>query len=270
MEKLSTFHFPQNGIECYYHTGSVENALDILEFNHLFGSLPSRVNDPDDLKISIQNLEECPWAKSTGQSSPIIETAIKKAISNKMVLDRVYRFVCLAKAQQVDNEPASELCFWNVYANHFKGVRFKFLVDKEFLCIPSPQEAMSDNIDYAGRLATIDASRLHSKSDIESLIKCDSFLKDLCYSKAPKWKTEHEFRLGSIYCKLHLAMSRITSKEERFFVFNPCKLREVTVGCNAIETDVERLRLMLQDKGVPLRRVKLNLQYETLSGHLDE
>ena len=42
LDTLSTYAFPPTGIACYYHTASVRNALDILEWNHLFGSLPSR------------------------------------------------------------------------------------------------------------------------------------------------------------------------------------------------------------------------------------
>lgn len=141
MEKLSTYGFPPDGLECYYFTGSVENALDILVFNHLFGSMPSKVNDPEDFKIAIAKLSNSPllqWLPSSNRNN--VETNANAALADKTMMDRVCRFVCFAKAQKVDKDCESGLYFWHTYADHFKGVRFKFCIDKDFMVIPPSNE----------------------------------------------------------------------------------------------------------------------------------
>ena len=219
LDTLSTYAFPPTGIACYYHTASVRNALDILECSHLFGSLPSKVNDPGDLKISIVNLDESPLLQSraAGLDRKAIQKRVSAALADKTIMDRTYRFVCLADADKVDADSQSELRFWNDYANHFKGVRFKFIVDKEFLLTPSSNNAFVGMMDYMGCAATIDAVNVNDISDIKQLIDQDQFLKDLCYSKSEEWKSEYELRIGSTYSRLKLDMSKITSKEESFF-----------------------------------------------------
>lgn len=267
MEKLSTYGFPPDGLECYYFTGSVENALDILVFNHLFGSMPSKVNDPEDLKITVANLSSSPllqWLSSCNRSN--IEMNVNAALADKTMMDRTCRFVCFAKAQEVDKDRDSELYFWRRYADNFKGVRFKFRIDKDFLYKPSSYETFCGDIDYNGRTATVDGSVVGNQFGIRAQVAKEQLLKDLCYSKSAKWKNEHEFRLGSVYTRLHLMMSRITSKEERYFIFNPQKLMEVAVGCNAPMVDAEILTKIARSRGVILRRAKVNLQYETICG----
>lgn len=266
LDKLSTYAFPSKGIACYYHTASVRNALDILEFNHLFGSLPSKVNDPDDLKISIVNLDKSPLllSRASGLDSKAIQKRINAVLADKAIMDRTYRFVCLADADKVDADSQSELRFWNDYANHFKGVRFKFIVDKEFLLTPLSNDAFVGMMDYTGRTATIDAANLKDMSDIKQLIAQNQFLKDLCYSKSDEWKSEYELRIGSTYLRLKLEMSKITSKEERFFCFSPESIIEVSVGYDADKIDIGKLLSMLQVRNIPLRVAMLNLQYGTL------
>ena len=266
LDKLSTYAFPPKGIACYYHTASIRNALDILEFNHLFGSLPSKVNDPDDLKISIVNLDKSPLIQSRASEldSKAIQKRINAVLADKAIMDRTYRFVCLADADKVDADSQSELRFWNYYSNHFEGVRFKVIVDKDFLLTPSPNDTFVGMIDYTGRIATIDAMNVKDRLDIKQLIAQNQFLKDLCYSKSNEWKSEYELRIGSTYLRLKLEMSRITSKEERFFCFNPESIIEVSVGYDADKVDIGKLQLMLQARNIPLKEAKLNLQYETL------
>lgn len=265
LEKLSTSSFPDGGIECYYYTASVENALDIIEFNHLFGSLPSKVNDSDDCKITLIRLDESPLLASISEEERErrIEE-INKSLANKFIMDRVFRFICLAEASKVDTHPCSEQWFWDEYANHFKGVRFKFQIDRDFLVHPCPNEAFCEKISYTGRMATVDCSRLVRSEDVLSQVNIEQFLRDLCYSKSTEWEKEYELRLGSPYRRLNLEMSRITSKEERFFVFNPVKLKEVVVGYAAKDHDVEMLKRLTDLRGVPLRRAMIDLRYVDL------
>ena len=264
LEKLSTYAFPDGGIACYYHTASVRNALDILEFNHLFGSFPSKVNDPDDLRMRIENLDKSPYLQ-TQASGPNL-TAIQKGLNEqvKAIMDRTYRFVCFAEASKVDSDKQSELRFWNEYANHFKGVRLKFVIDKNFSVTPSAADTFVGKIAYNGHVANIDASNVRNLQDIAKMIEGPEFLNNLCYSKSPDWKTEHELRLGSLFSMLKLEMSNITSKEERFFCFNPSNLQEVSVGYAADEVDIGKLKLSLRKINLPLHVVKTDLHYETL------
>ena len=266
VDRLSTYAFPPMGIACYYHTASVRNALDILEYNHLFGSLPSKVNDPGDLKISIVNLDKSPLMQSraAGLDCKAIQKRVSAVLADKTIMDRTFRFVCLADAGKVDADSQSELRFWNDYANHFKGVRFKFIVDKEFLQTPSSNDAFVGMMDYTGRTAVIDAVNVNGISDIKQLIAQDQFLKDLCYSKSDEWKSEYELRIGSTYSRLKLEMSKITSKEERFFCFRPESILEVSVGYDANKIDIGKLQLMLQARNIPLKVAQGSLHYETL------
>ena len=140
----------------------------------------------------------------------------------------------------------------------------QFIVDKDFLLTPSPNDTFVGMIDYTGRIATIDAMNVKDRLDIKQLIAQNQFLKDLCYSKSNEWKSEYELRIGSTYLRLKLEMSRITSKEERFFCFNPESIIEVSVGYDADKVDIGKLQLMLQARNIPLKEAKLNLQYETL------
>lgn len=266
LEKLSTFNFPDGGIECYYHTASVENALDIMEFNHLFGSLPSKVNDPGDCRIKLIRLEESPrFASIPNEKEKYrIKEEINKSLANKFIMDRVFRFVCLAEASKVDTDPCSEQWFWDEYANHFKGVRFKFQIDRGFLVHPCPNETFCERISYTGRTATVDCSHLIRSQDVLSQVNKEQFLRDLCYSKSTKWEKEYELRLGSPYRRLNFEMSKITSKKEWFFVFNPVKLKEVVVGYAATDHDVEMLKQSTDSHGIPLRKAMIDLRYVDL------
>lgn len=262
LEKLSTFSFPDGGIECYYYTASVENALDIIEFNHLFGSLPSKVNDPGDCRIKLIRLEESPlWASIPKEERERRIEEINKNLANKFIMDRVFRFICLAEASKVDTHPCSEQWFWDEYADHFKGVRFKFQIDRDFLVHPCPNEAFCEKISYTGRTATVDCSHLTRSEDVLSQVNIEQFLRDLCYSKSTEWGKEYELRLGSPYWRLNFEMSKITSKEERFFVFNPFKLKEVVVGCAATKHDVEMLKQSTDSRGISLRKAMIDLRY---------
>ena len=270
MDKLSTYGFPRGGIRCYYYTASVENALDIIRCNHLFGSLPSKVNDPDDLRIVISDISISPLLKSTGLNGQEIEDKINEAFeknektnrTNKM--DRIFRFACFAMADKVDKDSKSEIRFWNEYADHFKGVRFTFQVDREFLTMPKPDDAFCGMISYNGHIATIDASNYSTIDDIKSQIASESFLRDLCYSKSPKWANEYELRLGSVYSRLNLEMSQKTSKEERFFTFAPAALKEMVVGYRASDRDVALLKFETSNRNVTLQRAGINLQFDTI------
>lgn len=264
LERLSTYHFPSGGIDCYYHTSSVRNALDILEFNHLFGSFPSKVNDPNDLKISIVNLDKSPYLQSRaqGRNCAAIQEGVNK--KTKEIMDKTYRFVCLAEASKVDSDKQSELRFWNEYADHFKGVRFTFRVDQGFILTPSPNDTFCRMISYDGRTATLDASQINNPDDLRKQIADERFLRCLCYSKSAEWASEYELRLGSTYKRLNLSMSGLTSREERFFVFNPSKLKEVVVGYDASPVDVRLLEQMLQGRQVPLRMALTDLRYKAI------
>ena len=263
LERLSTFNFPDEGIECYYHTASVENALDIMKFNHLFGSLPSKVNDLDDCRIKLTGLEESPRLASIPdeEQKRKAREGVDKSLANKSIMDRVSRFICLAEASKVDTHPCSEWWFWDEYANHFKGVRFKFQIDRDFLVRPCPNETFCERISYTGRTATVDCSHLTKSQDVLSQVNKEQFLRDLCYSKSVEWKKEYELRLWSTYRRLKLEMSRITSKEERFFVFNPVKLKEVVVGYAATDHDIEMLKQSTDSRGIPLRKAMIDLHY---------
>lgn len=264
LDKLSTYAFPTNGMACYYHTASVRNALDILEFNHLFGSFPSKVNDPDDLRMSIENLDKSPyllsWAR--GLDCAAIQKGLCKEV--KAIMDRTYRFVCFSEASKVDSDEKSELYFWNEYADHFKGVRLKFLLDKNFSINPSANDSFVGKIVYKGHTATIDASHVRNMQDFTRLIEEQGFLDGLCYSKSPNWASEYEVRIGCHFSRLKLEMSHITSREERFFSFNLSSLKEVSVGYAADEVDIGKLKLSLRKINLPLHVVKTDLHYETL------
>ena len=266
LDTLSIFNFPDGGIECYYYTASVRNAWDIMEFNHLFGSLPSKVNDPDDCRIKLTGLENSPlWASIPDEEQKLkAKEGVDKSLTNKSIMDRVFRFVCLAEASKVDTDPCSEKRFWDEYANHFKGVRFKFQIDRGFLVHPCSNEAFCERISYTGRTATVDCSHLTRSEDVLSQVNKEQFLRDLCYSKSTKWEKEYELRLGSPYRRLKLEMSRITSKEDRFFVFNPVKLKEVVVGYAATDHDVEMLKQSTDSHGIPLRKAMIDLRYVDL------
>ena len=265
IETLSSFNFPDGGIECYYHTASVENALDIIEFNHLFGSLPSKVNDPDDCKITLIRLDESPlWASIPEEERERKIEEINKNLTNKFIMDRVFRFVCLAEASKVDTHPCSEKWFWDEYANHFKGVRFKFQIDRDFLVHPCRDATLCEMLSYTGRTVTVDCSHLTRSQDVLSQVNKEQFLRDLCYSKSTEWGKEYELRLGSPYWRLSFEMSKITSKEERFFVFNPFKLKEVVVGYAATDHDVELLKQSTDTRGIPLRKAMIDLRYVDL------
>lgn len=264
LETLSTYAFPPGGIACYYHTASVRNALDILVHNHLFGSFPSKVNDPDDLRMQIKNLDKSPYLQK--RASGLNLAAIQKGVNDevKAIMDRTYRFVCFAEASKVDSDKKSELRFWNEYANHFKGVRLKFVIDKSFSVTPSAADTFVGKIAYNGHGANIDASNVRNLQDIAKMIEGPEFLNNLCYSKSPDWESEYELRIGSIFSKLKLEMSNITSKEERFFCFNSSNLKEVSVGYAADEVDIGKLQLISRRILLPLHVVKTDLHYETI------
>lgn len=265
MDRLSTYNFPNTGIDCYYYTASADNALDILRFNHLFGSLPSKVNDPHDLKIQISNLETNPGVKSLGLDGKSIESSINAVLARKEIMDKVYRFVCFADAAKVDNDRQSEIRFWNEYADHFKGVRISFQIDRDFLITPKSEETFCGMISYSGRSTIIDVSNYSGVDDILSQItRKTSFLSDLCYSKSPNWAKEYELRLGSPYSRLKLEMSQLTSREERFFEFSPNKLKMVAVGYGVSDVNLALLKLETQRLGVPLVKANVNVQYETI------
>lgn len=264
MDKLSTYGFPRGGIRCYYYTASVENALDIIRCNHLFGSLPSKVNDPDDLRITISDISASPLLIATGLNGQEIEDRINETFGKKNIMDRVYRFVCFAVADRVDKDKRSEIRFWNEYADNFSGVRFTFQVDGNFLIAPKPDETFCGMISYNGHVAKIDASNYSTIYDINPQITSESFLLDLCYSKSPKWANEYELRLGSVYSRLNLEMSQKTSKEERFFTFAPAALKEVVVGYRASDCDVALLEFETNNRNVTLQRADINLQFDTI------
>ena len=264
LETLSTYAFPPGGIACYYHTASVRNALDILVHNHLFGSFPSKVNDPDDLRMQIENLDKSPYLQKLASGFDL--SAIQKGVNKevKAIMDRTYRFVCFAEASKVDYDKQSELRFWNKYANHFKGVRLKFVIDKSFSVTPSAAETFVGKITYKGHKATIDAFNVQNKQDFMGLIGKPGFLDDLCYNKSSDWECEYELRIGSPISRLKLEKSNITSKEERFFCFNPSSLKEVSVGYAADEVDIGKLQLISRRINLPLHVAKTGLHYETI------
>ena len=264
LDTLSTYAFPTNGMACYYHTASVRNSLDILEFNHLFGSFPSKVNDPDDLRMSIENLDKSPYLQSRagGLDCDAIQKRLNKEV--KVIMDRTYRFVCFAEASKVDSDKKSELRFWNEYADHFKGVRLKFVIDKDFSINPAPEDVWVGKIAYKGHCATIEASRIQTMQDFSNLVAKTEFLNNLCYTKSPSWASEYEVRIGCHFSRLKLEMSHITSREERFFSFNLSSLKEVSVGYAADEVDIGKLKLSLRKINLPLHVVKTDLHYETL------
>ena len=264
LETLSTYAFLPDGIACYYHTASVRNALDILEHNHLFGSFPSKVNDPDDLRMSIENLDKSPYLQT--RASGLNLGAIQKGLNEeaKAIMDRTYRFICFAEASKVDSDKQSELRFWNEYADHFKGVRLKFIIDKDFSVNPAPTDVFIGKIKYEGHDARIDASRIQAIEDFAKLVVKPEFLNDLCYTKSQIWATEYEVRIGSPFSRLKLEMSNITSREERFFCFNPCNLKEVSVGYAADAVDIGKLQLILQGINLPLHVAQTDLHYKTI------
>lgn len=258
MKKLSEYDFGPEGLRCYYYTASVENAIDILEHSHLYGSFPSKVNDPDDLRIEVEGLGANKFLCTNVEAQLMLNSSLGK----KKLLDRVYRFVCFAEADSVDGDRNSALRFWNEYAGGFKGVRFEFVLSKEFFTVPSVVECLCDNISYDGRIAKLDVSGVGSFADLNKVISSQDFLQALCYSKAPKWANEYEFRVGSVYHYLKNEMSRITSREERFFAFDLSKLLSVEVGCLANSVDIVLLKLQMQKVGVELHIVSAALDAE--------
>jgi hypothetical protein len=234
VNRLSTYAFPPDGVMCYYYTFSLENAIDILQHWHLFGSFPSKVNDPNDMRIQVVGLERngnIPMASR-------IATGVNCEIDKKKLLDRSYRFVCFADAEMVDANSDTQCYFWTNYAGGFRGVRFKFCIDSTFLLTPSPQDAFFDKITYDDTIhPTLDLSGIKSGADINSAVDDPKFLQDLCFSKSRKWAHEVEWRVGSTVSRLSLEMSQIQSREERFFQFNPKNLKEIVIGSEALRTD---------------------------------
>lgn len=255
MQKLSAYAFPSTGMECYYFTDKVDNAIDILEHSHLFGSFPSRVNDPNDLRIQIVG-----WEKNVGRILENIDRAsfernLNKALSEKGCMDRSMRILCMAKAAKVDVDAEAQKMFWEKYAGKGFGVRFKFLVDSSFLIQPHAKEVFFDDVNYEVRVKELDASAIHADCDIAAMIGSGTFLRDLCYSKETKWCKEYEVRFVAPYTRLNLQMSSITSREERYFVFNPKNLLEVRVGKAVCEVDFRTIQLSLNRYNLQLQKM---------------
>lgn len=260
MKKISEYDFGPDGLRCYYYTASVENAIDILEHSHLYGSFPSKVNDPDDLRIEVEGLDANKFLGTNEEFQLMLNSTLGK----KKLLDRAYRFVCFAKADSVDGDRNSALRFWNEYARGFKGVRFEFVLSKEFFTMPSAEKCLCDDMSYDGRIAKLNASRVRSFVDLNEALSNQDFLQALCYSKTPKWASEYEFRVGSVYRHLKNEMSRITSREERFFTFDLSKMKSVEVGCLADSVDIARLKLQMQKVGVELHVVSAALDVKVV------
>lgn len=252
LTKLSEFPFVDNGLECYYHTSSVDNAVDILRHFHLFGSLPSKVNDPKDLCIQITG-----WERNDERIPPAIdkksfEQGLNKALANKGVVDRTMRILCMAEVSKVDSDIESQKMFWSKYCNNGKGVRFKFLVNSNFLIQPLGDETFFEQVQYSGREKVIDAAKIRNDFDIAQMLLTGAFMRDLLFSKEGRWGVEHEYRFCATVTRLNLQMSDITSKEERFYVFNPKNLLGVMVGKSVDEEDECKLRVALQPLGLNL------------------
>ena len=260
MKKMSEYAFPLGGLRCYYYTASVDNALDIIEKSHLYGSFPSKVNDPDDLRIEIMGLDRSPLLSANAN----VQENVNRQLVKKTIMDRVYRFVCLADADKVDIDSSSALRFWNEYAGGFKGVRFEFTVDKNFVLTPTSQECLCENISYTGEKAILDLSNVKNVEDIEKEVQKEDFLRSLCYSKAEKWSAEYEFRIGSVYRRLKNEMSLISSREERFFEFDKSSIKSVTVGCLAEEADIMKLKMFSTKHSLNLLLAEVDLKTRTI------
>lgn len=252
MRKLSEYPFSTSGMMCYYFTASTVNALDIIKHSHLFGSFPSKVNDPKDLCVQIVGWERNKGWIPQGIDKAGFEQRLNDTLAQKGCMDRSMRILCMAEATRVDADARCQERFWNEYANCGNGVRFKFLVNQNFLIQPTAAEVLFEQVQYVGRTKTIDAARIRSDFDIAKIIGEDGFLRDLCFTKETKWSNEYEFRFCSTVTRLNLQMSEITSREERFYVFNPRSLVEVVVGKNVNEEEKCKLRLALRPFGLDL------------------
>jgi len=260
LSRLSTYAFPSGGMYCYYHTSSVKNAIDIVLHNHLFGSFPSKVNDPGEMKIETIGLSENRFLNANKN----VSDRVNEELSKKEFFDRIYRFVCFAQADKVDNDRDSQLYFWTKYAGCFSGVRFKFLIDSSFLKTPSPNEVFCDLVTYKNHTIKLDLSKVTTVSDICQEIRSSDLLKEICYVKTPRWNLEYELRLGSVFRTLKLSMSRISSREERFFVFDPHRLVGVDIGALADPVDSVIFNDLLKQRGIQVRVVESDLIYRNV------
>ncbi len=265
LETLSTYQFPKNGIECYYYTDTAEHALDIVQKHHLYGSVPSRVNDPDDLKFEIANFENSPYIlnKYGFQLSPEISTTIAKNISDNSSkrIDNAYRFVCMAEATSINQSSVSDLRFWSMYSNCFSGVRFPFRIDKDFMVKPLDDETFFDQVTYHGHSAKLDFSSITSETELNQKIDTKDFLQNLCYSKSAKWECEHEWRLGSTLSRLEKCPVG-KSEYNYFFIYNPNNLLGVDIGQHADSNAKSKLISVLKEQGKRIREVHCqNLTY---------
>ena len=253
MHRLSSYPFPADGLVCYYHTASVRNAIDIIRNAQLFASLPSRVNDPADLKL---NLRGCLNSSYLGDalvrnafspncldllSAQTISDASAESVARKTLIDKVYRFVCFATADKVDVDKRSAYRFWNEYAGHFKGVRFKFKISNSFTRTPQPEKVLCDFITYGVRSAELDLSNLNSSTDIFTVLEDSNFLDCFAYTKSQKWSGEFEFRIGTVVKYLSNVISEITKAKALFFDFDMSHLLEVCVGEDATAVDKQKL-----------------------------
>lgn len=248
MKNLTTYNFPSAGLRCYYHTGSVQNAIDIIKHSHLFGSKVSKVNDPDDVRIQWEGVFSEKWIQDVINRSgllmlkpdvaaarPIVEQIRK--FSEKL-LDSIYRFVCFADANKTDLSKDSQGKFWKEYAGNFKGARLEFLVDSAFYISPRPEQVLCDNIRYLdAHQAHVNLSELESTEAFCNLIN-GAFLEELCYTKcANKWSDEFEFRTGSLVKYLLQEYSEVSGRNEHFFRFNSQNLVSVVVGGDASDQE---------------------------------
>lgn len=215
MTKLSTYVFPAGGLRCYYFTANPIHAIDIIRNKHLFASLPSNVNDPNDLKLEVKGqlnrsyLEDAlvrnsftPEGLRFLQPQGII-SGLERSLGQKTLMDRVYRFVCFAKADCVDADKRSAFRFWQKYAKSFGGVRFEFLIDKSFTTAPAPHEVLCDEIKYGARSAILDLSTLNSAADIVESLNEPGFMDGFAYTKSQKWSCEYELRIGTTVRRLN-------------------------------------------------------------------
>ena len=144
-------------------------------------------------------------------------------------MDRTYRFVCFAETSKVDSDKKSELLFWNEYADHFKGVRLKFVIDRDFSINPVPANAFVGKIAYKGHCATIEASKIQTIQDFAEQVTETKFLNGLCYSKSPNWASEYEVRIGSLFSQL-LRCPTLPQKKSASSVSTPAVLKKCLLG----------------------------------------
>lgn len=267
LKNLSTYPFPKSGLLCYYHTGSVENALDIVQNSHLIGSVPTRVNDPDDLRMYFKDLEKSPYLRSIYRESTCRRPTANRLrrISKKLAslargwMDKCYRFVCMADAQKIDAHPQGELHCWKEYAGNFCGVRFLFSLDAVFLRQPSATATFFDEVSYMGKKATLDCWMVKEEQDFRRIISSPVFLQDLMYDKVEKWAIEYEYRLGSLLSLLEPVPDKKTKEINYFFKYNLNHLLGVDIGAEANPDDKEQLIRALPSKNIFVRTASLSV-----------